>query len=69
MPNSASHQGRLDEKGRCCGRKPLVYKPERFCVRCDRAFDLETGEQIPNWAWKQSAGGAWECQTNRKEAK
>jgi hypothetical protein len=43
----------LDEKGRCCGRKPLVYKrdPHLFCTRCDRAFDPDTGKQIGNWAW------------------
>lgn len=51
----------LDDKGRCCGRKPLVYKrspstgepPQRFCCRCDRAYNIETGEQIDNWAWKK----------------
>lgn len=44
---------KLDEKGRCCGRKPIVYKrdPHLFCPRCDRAFDPITGEQIENWAW------------------
>jgi len=50
---------KLDEKGRCCGRKPLVYKRRQgllnpsglFCCRCDRHFDPETGEQIENFAW------------------
>ena len=46
---------RLDGKGRCCGRKPLTYKreggPHKFCPRCDRAFNIETGDWIPNWAW------------------
>ena len=50
---------RLDDKGRCCGRKPIDYKgrgsspekPHKFCDRCDRAFDRVTGEQIENWAW------------------
>lgn len=44
---------RLDDKGRCCGRKPLVYKlpPRLFCFRCDAAFDPGTGKQIPNWAY------------------
>lgn len=64
----------LDEKGRCCGRKPMVYKsgiyspggPQRYCPRCDRAYDLETGEQISNWAWKFESG-EWRSQTNRKE--
>ena len=47
---------RLDKKNRCCGKKPLDYKsgregPHKFCDRCDRAYDRETGEQIENWAW------------------
>lgn len=66
---------KLDEKGRCCGRKPMVYKsrtststgPHRFCVRCDRAYDLEENKQIPNWAWKRLPDGTFECQTSRKE--
>jgi len=50
----------LDEKGRCCGRKPIQYKggawnsparPQLFCPRCDRAYHPETEEQIENWAW------------------
>lgn len=43
----------LDGKGRCCGRKPLVYKRDRhrFCTRCSASFDLSTGRQVPNWAW------------------
>ncbi len=64
---------KLDNKGRCCGRKPLVYRgehttstgPHRFCPRCDRAYDLEENEQIPNWAWKMERG-EWKCQTSRK---
>jgi len=51
----------LDGRGRCCKIKPLVYKrppitgepPQRYCWRCDRAYDLDTGAQIPNWAWMQ----------------
>lgn len=50
---------RLDDQGRCCGRKPLVYKKHRgdmhprgrFCPRCDRCFNMVDGEQIENWAW------------------
>lgn len=44
----------LDEKGRCCGRKPIVYKRDglRFCDRCDRAFSFTTDVQIENFAWK-----------------
>jgi hypothetical protein len=52
---------RLDDAGRCCGRKPLVYKRPRpgfhFCCRCDRAFALDTGEQIDNWQWKKTPDG------------
>ena len=56
---------KLDEKGRCCGRKPLRYKrhggPDhpacRFCPRCDRAYSPETGEQIENWAYTRTADG------------
>ena len=56
----------LDAKGRCCGRKPLVYKgrieaPQKFCPRCDRSYDLNSGEQIPNWAWAKDRGGEWVC--------
>jgi hypothetical protein len=56
----------IDEKGRCCGRKPIVYrggswrspaKPQKFCPRCDRAYDLNTDEQIENWAWIKTEKG------------
>ena len=47
----------LDAKGRCCGKKPIQYKsiqytgmdPHRYCPRCGMVYDLEDGEQIPNW--------------------
>lgn len=59
---------RLDDKGRCCGIKPLNYKraPEayRFCHRCDRAYDAN-GEQMPNWAWRMVEPGVFE--NNRHE--
>ena len=52
---------KLDEKGRCCGRKPIYYKggswrsppgaPLMFCGRCNREYDPITGEQRENWAW------------------
>lgn len=57
----------LDQRGRCCGRKPLHYKggswnsparPMKFCDRCDREFDPVTGEQRENWAWRFE-GAAW----------
>jgi hypothetical protein len=48
---------KLDEQGRCphCLVKPLVYKRnhQKFCHRCDRAFDIHTGEQVDNWAWRK----------------
>ena len=49
----------LDEKGRCCGRKPLDYKRDnhKFCDRCDRAYDRYSGTQKDNWAWKRRADG------------
>lgn len=43
----------LDAKGRCCGRKPLVYKRPRaflFCQRCNREFTPD-GKQVQNFAW------------------
>jgi len=50
----------LDEKGRCCGRKPIVYKshystaegPQRYCPRCDRSYHITQNRQVPNWAWR-----------------
>ena len=48
----------LDAAGRCCGRKPLIYKRpyHHFCDRCDAAYD-EDGRQIENWMWKRLNGG------------
>ena len=55
----------LDIKGRCCGRKPIEYRkglftdlqvPHKFCPRCDRAYRIDNGEQIRNWAWEQIPG-------------
>lgn len=46
----------IDEKGRCCGKKPLVYKKPShylFCSRCDKAFNPE-GQQIENWAYRKN---------------
>lgn len=57
----------IDEKGRCCGRKPLHYKggswrydgpPQLFCTRCDRSYNPETKEQQANWAWAK-VDGEW----------
>lgn len=49
---------KLDDKGRCCGRKPIAYKrpAHLFCTRCDRSFDLN-GEQKNNWAWVKNGEG------------
>lgn len=51
----------INERGQCppCGRKPLVYRRRGFlfCCRCDRAYDLATGAQIPNWAWEPDGSG------------
>lgn len=49
----------LNFKGRCCGRKPIPYKrpPHLFCPRCDAAFDVATGKQIENWAYRKTDDG------------
>lgn len=53
---------KLDDTGRCCGRRPIDYKsgkstglgtPHLFCARCDAAYDRTTHEQIENWAWER----------------
>lgn len=39
--------------GRCCGRKPLVYKRPKhrlFCLKCCREYSPD-GEQNPNFAF------------------
>lgn len=56
---------RLDEQGRCCGRKPIHYKrgnsyqsgPRYYCDRCDATFSVETGEQVPSWAYPLISDG------------
>lgn len=53
----------IDVLGRCCFRKPLTYKREGkfYCTRCSRAYDINTKEQIANWAWRRNAdSGEWE---------
>lgn len=52
-PKASETLASLDEKGRCCGRKPMHYKggswrsppgaPFLWCDRCDKLFDPETG--------------------------
>lgn len=50
----------LDDKGRCCGRKPIRYMRDRhlFCPRCDRSYDFD-GKQITNWAFKLEPDGTF----------
>lgn len=58
----------LNDRGQCCGRKPLVYKrpPHLFCCRCDASFDPDTGKQIPNWAYYKLDDDRFECRTTRQ---
>jgi hypothetical protein len=46
----------LNDRGQCpaCHHKPIPYKRTRhlFCPRCDRAYDMDSGVQIDNWAWR-----------------
>ena len=46
----------LNNIGQCpaCEKKPLIYKRRhmKFCSRCFRQFDIDTGKQNENWAWK-----------------
>jgi hypothetical protein len=41
----------LDEKGRCCGRKPLPYKRDglRACLRCSRHYHLTENRMVDGW--------------------
>jgi hypothetical protein len=57
---------KLDDKGRCCGRKPLFYKrgwnhrgPHHFCTRCSREY-TEAGEQRENFHWKEVTPGVFD---------
>lgn len=57
---------KLDDKGRCCGRKPIFYKggswrspldaPMHFCDVCCREFGPD-GIHRENWAWKRGTDG------------
>lgn len=61
---------KLNEKGQCpvCRIKPLEYKRaqgpghprQKFCHRCSRSFDFDTGEQQGNWAWRVGSDGIFE---------
>lgn len=58
-PSQENLAGRLDPKGRCCGRKPIQYKrpdhPPQYCPRCDREYD-KGGWQQPNGFYKRCPG-------------
>lgn len=50
---------RLDELGRCCGRKPRPYKrpsPHAICLRCCCEY-TPSGEQRANFAWRSAGDG------------
>lgn len=59
-PAEAGRAMRLDDRGRCpvCEIKPLRYKRERIfaCHRCSREYNITTGIQQSNWAWKLKDG-------------
>ncbi|WP_027578519.1 hypothetical protein [Bradyrhizobium sp. Ai1a-2] len=59
---------KLDAKGRCpnCLKKPIAYQREQrfFCHRCCRSYDMKTGEQRDNWAWKRGGDGLWAATHN-----
>lgn len=61
---------RLDEKGRCCGRKPLVYKggswmsppgsPMQVCLTCDAIYELDgTLRSAARWVKTSAELGAF----------
>jgi hypothetical protein len=63
---------KLNDKGQCCGRKPITYKRPKhilYCTRCSREFDPVTGEQFENWAWTQTAPGVFEPADIKAQAK
>jgi hypothetical protein len=63
---------RLNERGQCCGRKPIHYKggsycsppgsPMKFCTVCSREYSVETGEQKENWAYRADGPGYFRVQ-------
>ena len=53
-----SENKKLDGRGRCCGRKPIVYRRpvhRLFCARCNAEFTPE-GAQKDNWAYGYFGG-------------
>lgn len=59
----------LDAKGRCCGRKPMVYRRtgHLFCPRCCAQFSLG-GEQQANWAWHALPDGTFRAALMKHDA-
>lgn len=59
----------IDRNGRCCGRKPIHYKrpAHLYCPRCNASFDVATGEQIANWAYRKSDDGFEPIYAHMKE--
>lgn len=56
---SGPERKQLDDKGRCCGRKPIYYKgmawnsppgsPMKWCPRCNTTYNPQTGvERLSN---------------------
>jgi len=61
----------LDDKGRCCGRKPIEYKRPRhklFCDRCDATYDPATGKQGESWAYRANEDGTFTKTFKPKDA-
>jgi hypothetical protein len=56
----------LNDRGQCCGRKPIVYKRPHhlYCARCNASFSPETNKQIPNWAYYRLDEERFECRTS-----
>jgi hypothetical protein len=59
--SNESPQVHLNQKGQCpaCNKKPLIYKRKgtKFCARCCRQFDIDTGAPTENFAWKRADAG------------
>jgi hypothetical protein len=60
---------RLDEHGRCCGRKPISYKrpsPYFVCDRCGRHYGPD-GVQRASWLFKSVEGALIETRPENEE--
>ena len=55
---------RFNDKGQCpnCKCELRVYERKRMkmCLICDREFDIETLEQVENFAWREISPGVFE---------